>query len=88
MRTCAFLERDELSPAAGAVPLRISQRWVPRFPNDRSPSLRIQPLLNSRSRRPPRARQPTPQETQAATSADIARERTGRHSRRDEGTVA
>ena len=24
---------DELGPA-GAAPLRISQRWVPRFPND------------------------------------------------------
>ena len=31
MRTCAILERTS---CAGAAPLRISQRRVPRFPND------------------------------------------------------
>ena len=54
---------DELGPAGAAI----SQR-------SRSPSLRIQPLLNSRHRR--RQQDNRPQETQAAASADIARERT------------
>jgi hypothetical protein len=94
MRTCAILELGHRGccaaadfAAAGAV---ISQRRVPRFPND--PVLRrcaLNRWVNSRYRRPPRskttdtARDPSSRQRGHREGADKER-----HSRRDEGTVA